>query len=475
MPARDPGQAPPSDLGLSAAVRAWPATAPAPEVRARVVATVTSPATRAATVGREWPGGSDLEGVATRSFSPAAALRWLVSLRWHAAAGQALAIAFAASVWRAELPFGPLAAFAALTALSNAAIVAWLRRAPAVGPGVVAAALALDVLSLTGSLALSGGASNPFASLYLVLVAIAALVLERRRSAAVFGLCVAGYAALALGATGQAPPGAEAARLHAPALGLTALALALVLTRFSRALRERQDAFLRAQRAATRAETVASLGTLAAGAAHELGSPLGTIALAANELEASMLAGDAGQALDDARLIRDEVERCRAIVQRMGARAGAPSGEAPAWLSAPALCDEVLAALPPSGRARVVARPGEGPRFALPPRALAQSLACLVQNALEADAEGPVLLRVERSGGAVRFVVEDEGPGLPPALLERLGEPFVTTKPPGRGMGLGVFLCAAFAEACRGELRFESSPGRGTRATLELPAAQGLP
>lgn len=426
-------------------------------------------------MGSEWSATFGIGGVAARAFSPAVALRWLVSLRWHAVAGQALALAFAAGVLRAELPFGALAAVAALTALSNVAIAVWLRRAPAVGADVVALALVLDVLSLTGLLGLSGGASNPFVSFYLVLVALAALVLEPRRSAVIFGLCTAGYAALALGATGPVPLGLEAARLRAPALGLTALALALVLSRFSRALRERQDAFLRAQRSAARAETVASLGTLAAGAAHELGSPLGTIALAANELEASMLSGDAEQALDDARLIRDEVERCRAIVQRMGARAGAPSGEVPAWLSAAALCDEVLAALPPAGRARVVARPGEGSRFALPPRALVQSLACLVQNALEADEAGAVLLRVERSDGTVRFVVEDEGPGMPPALLERLGEPFLTTKPPGRGMGLGVFLCAAFAEACRGELRFESSPGRGTRATLELPAARGLP
>ncbi len=469
------GVAPRSDTGPSAGLPAWPSAAPSPGASLRVVVAATSPTAGVASSGDERPAAAGADGVAARAFSPAVALRWLVSLRWHAAAGQALALAFGASVWRANLPFGPLAAIAALTALSNAAIAVWLRRSPAVAADVVAVVLALDVLSLTGLLGLTGGVSNPFASLYLVLAALAALVLGHRRSAAILGLCVAGYAALALGVRGPAPPWVEAARLRAPALGLTALALTIVLTRFSRALRERQDAFLRAQRSAARAETVASLGTLAAGAAHELGSPLGTIALAANELEASMLAGDAGQALDDARLIRDEVERCRAIVQRMGARAGAPSVEASAWLSAPALCDEILAALSPSGRARVVARPGEGLRFALPPRALVQSLTCLVQNALDADAGGAVLLRVERAGAALRFVVEDEGPGLPPALLERLGEPFLTTKPPGRGMGLGVFLCAAFAEACRGELRFESSPGRGTRATLELPAAMGLP
>jgi two-component system, sensor histidine kinase RegB len=415
-----------------------------------------------------------IEGVAARAFSPAVALRWVVSLRWHAVAGQASAVAIAVGALHVDLAVGPLAALVALTALSNAALSAWLRRSPAIAPGVVAAVLALDVLSLTALLALSGGASNPFATLYLVLVAIAALVLDHARAGAIFGLCAAGYAALALGASGAPPPGAEAVRIYGtgPALGVSALALAIVFARLSRALREQQDAFWRAQRAAARAETVASLGTLAAGAAHELGSPLGTIALVANELEAS-IPDELGQALEDARLIRDEVERCRAIVQRMGARAGAPSGEAPALLGAAALCEEVVGALPPSGRARVVARPGEGPPFALPPRALAQSLASLVQNALEADAGAgsPVILRVEREGDRVRFVVEDEGAGMPRALLERLGEPFLTTKPPGRGMGLGVFLCSAFAEVCRGELRFESEPGRGTRATLDLPAA----
>jgi two-component system, sensor histidine kinase RegB len=417
------------------------------------------------------------EGVAERTVSPGVALRWIVKLRWHAAGGQALVIGLAACVLRLELPLASLAALVALTALSNVALAVWLRREPVAGASLVASLLCLDALSLTALLALSGGASNPFATLYLVHIAVAAFVLERRWLLSVFTLCAAGYVALLLGVRGPAP-GGEVARPHGTwaALGATGLAVALVVSRLSHALRERQDALARAQRAATRAETVASLGALAAGAAHELNTPLGTIALVSNELEFS-IRDDPEQALADARLIRDEVERCRAIVQRMSVRAGGPAVEPASAATASAVLERVVEALSPAERARVVARAGADAPFALPLQALVQALTGLVQNALEASREGAggVLLLSEMRDGRVRFVVDDEGPGMPPLLLDRLGEPFLTTKPPGKGTGLGIFLCSAFADACRGELRFESSPGRGTRATLELPVAPGPP
>jgi two-component system sensor histidine kinase RegB len=99
-----------------------------------------------------------------------------------------------------------------------------------------------------------------------------------------------------------------------------------------------------------------------------------------------------------------------------------------------------------------------------------QVLLSLVRNAFDAtDASRPVVLAVNEDHGMFSFVVEDEGPGMTADVLRRAGEPFYTTKPAGRGMGLGLFLARMFAERCGGSLSLQT--GRGTRATLSLPVS----
>ena len=114
--------------------------------------------------------------------------------------------------------------------------------------------------------------------------------------------------------------------------------------------------------------------------------------------------------------------------------------------------------------------PGVPASVVVPVRGLVQSLGNLVRNAMEAG--GPVdavRLRVRTVAERVHFDVEDSGVGIPQETLARVGEPFFSTKAPGKGMGLGLFLAHAFAERWRGRLALESEPGRGTRASLELP------
>jgi two-component system sensor histidine kinase RegB len=112
-------------------------------------------------------------------------------------------------------------------------------------------------------------------------------------------------------------------------------------------------------------------------------------------------------------------------------------------------------------------------RLVGPPRALADALRGLLKNALQASAPGaPVILRLEAApGGQVRATVVDRGGGMPPEVLARVGEPFFTTKVPGEGMGLGLFLTRALAEQLGGTLHITSVPGKGSEARLELPAA----
>jgi two-component system sensor histidine kinase RegB len=136
------------------------------------------------------------------------------------------------------------------------------------------------------------------------------------------------------------------------------------------------------------------------------------------------------------------------------------------------LRDAVLPALGEERAARLRWRdPGKELSVRVPRQAFAQVLVNLVRNAFEAsDDEQPVELTVERSGPAVRFTVRDQGHGMTRELLARAQEPFFTTKQAGQGLGLGLFLASALAEQLGGRLSVDSTPDRGTTASVEVPA-----
>jgi two-component system sensor histidine kinase RegB len=246
------------------------------------------------------------------------------------------------------------------------------------------------------------------------------------------------------------------------------------VSRVASALQTREHELFELQRSAVRHEKLASLSTLAAGAAHELGTPLGTIALVAKELEHGLARGvDAAELTRDAQLIRQEVERCRAILQQMAARAGEGAGEMLAQVSVGGVEQGLSETLGKSAELVRYERSGPVSELVAPKGLLVQVLANLVRNAIDAQCESGSLelvrvvshLEVERAA----FEVSDYGPGIAPAAMNRVGEPFFTTKPAGRGLGLGVFLARAFAERMGGQLTLSARPGGGTIARLTLP------
>jgi two-component system sensor histidine kinase RegB len=411
---------------------------------------------------------------------PAVTVRWISRLRWGSVIAESATLALAVGALHVPLATASLAAVIAATALSNAALDLWPRAGRPIGNVTIGVVLLADTALLTTLLYFSGGPWNPFTSLYLVYVTLAALSLGMGWATAVVVAAASGYALLFHAHVPVAVLEHEhhlgaglPAHLQAMwvAFAVTGTLIAYFVSRVASALRERDAQLAQAQRVAARNEKLVSLSTLAAGAAHELGTPLSTIAVVANELERGLLREGLGWS-EDARLIRSSVERCRGIVLQMSGRSAEGLGEVPQRASIDAVVDDLRQrmAFDPPGRLDVEIDRRVPGRVAVPREGLVQALGFLVRNAIDASApRDSIRLRVFIEEGRLRFDVEDRGSGIATEILERLGEPFFTTKPTGEGMGLGVFLARAFAERWHGRLAIDSMAGRGTRATIEIP------
>lgn len=407
-------------------------------------------------------------------------LPWLVQLRWEALVGQFATILVARYALGIPLELQALLAVLAVEVLTNLLLEAYARRAsvPLSPAGerrarrLEGAVLALDSLLLTALLYFSGGVVNPFATFFIVHVVLAAVLLGARYAYFVSALSFACLWFLYL----VHEPLAELE--HHPALrlaglvvslGLTAAITTFFVTRVTRALARRSRELEEQRARRERAERLESLGTLAAGAAHELSTPLSTIAVVAKELEIRLADADE-EVIADARLVRSEVARCRRILDRLRLESGEQVGEAEVSFAPQELCARALADLAGAERVEVhVALAAAELRFRGPRESLALALRALLSNALDASGEEAVELEVERAGNDLVLTVLDRGEGMDPERVRRAGEPFFTTKAPGEGLGLGLFLARSVFERLGGGLELASAPGRGTRAWVRLP------
>ena len=403
-------------------------------------------------------------------------LSWLLRLRWGALFGQLAVILGVHLGLGLPQRLGPLFATVAVGAASNAALGLWTRRRERPIPeGLTWAVMALDVVLLTVLLELSGGASNPFSALYLVHIALAAVVLREGWTWALTVLAVACFGELFVGA--PAHHHIHDMRMHLEgmwaAFALAAGFIVYFVQRVTRALAAREAELVSARAASARHDKLTALATLAAGAAHELSTPLSTIAVVARELERHLeRAGQETSSLEDVRLIREQVARCRDILARMASDAGASQGESLVMLAPAALVEQALEALPGRERVLIEVDPrAREERELVSAHSFSQVIRGVVKNALQASASGaPVRLGLVREPHMWRLTVEDSGTGMAPEVLARAGEPFFTTKAPGEGMGLGLFLTRALLEQLGGQLVLDSTPGKGTRVTLTWPA-----
>ncbi len=410
--------------------------------------------------------------------TPGTVSQWLVRLWRSTAALDILVVVTAFLLPAGTFPLRRLAPLLAATAfihLERASRRVGARPTPRL---MTVLHLLLQVALLTGLLELSGGPSNPFSVIYVVQISLAAVTLGLGGAATVGGWVALCYGLLISWHLEELVP--DHHRLidfptHLFTMWLALATMAELAAHFigaaSRAVARREVELASMRDQATRTERLVSLTTLAAGAAHELSTPLATIAVASKELERALTRSVVPDAcVADARLIREEVDRCQLILDQMSGRAGGSAAEASETVHIDTVLADVKARLTSdlAGRLSTSANPTLT-TIVVPRAGLVQVLLSLIKNAFDATRGGDqVTLEVSADGGLFTFVVQDGGHGMSGDTLRRAGEPFYTTKEPGRGLGLGVFLARAFAERCGGSLSLRSD--RGTVAVLTLPA-----
>jgi two-component system sensor histidine kinase RegB len=397
-------------------------------------------------------------------------------------ASQTTAILLAKHLLQDELSIGPLLFLVAFGALSNLALMVRLWRPEPVRPSLPGLVLGLDILLLTGLLCGSGGAANPFTAIYLVHITLAAVVMRGLWAWGLGLMSVTGFALLFfwnvhVHSLAHMDHGGEGGlSLHLigmwVAFAITAGLIAAFVGRVTEALRQRDDELTAFRDLHARQSRLAALTTLAAGVAHELATPMGTIAVAAKELQrtAEGMGSQASSLAEDAALIREEVGRCRRILDQMAGPSGSTVGEPLQVLAWAGMEADLTEGLSEEDRTRLVFLWPATPFGPLPRRGLARALRAVIANALEATpAPGQVKVLAAMEQGSWRLEITDQGSGMTPEVLSRAGEPFFSTKPAGSGMGLGLFLARTFAEQLGGELRVDSRLGHGTRVQLVLP------
>lgn len=409
-------------------------------------------------------------------------LQTLVRLRWLAVAGQSLAVIGVYFGLGFPLSIGSCFALIALSAWLN--IVLRLRHPASqrVSPPYATALLAYDTLQLAGLLYLTGGLANPFGILFLVPVMVSASVLPVANTILLSGLVVA--CAVLLMLFHQPLPWYPQTQLALPliyiagvfaALSASIAFMAIYAWRIAEEARQMSRALAATELVLAREQHLSALDGLAAAAAHELGTPLGTIAVVAKELLNAANPDDPH--LDDVKLLKTQADRCRAILATLTSL-GERGDALLARLPLEQLVEEVVApyrhfdkivsvSVAPSGEDGSPAPVGQRNP------AILYGLGNLIENAVD-FARSRVDIDARWTQDEVVITIADDGPGFAADMLQRLGEPYVTSRHSSSvsneefGLGLGFFIAKTLLERSGATLRASNKQGSESGAVVRL-------
>ncbi|WP_374762843.1 ActS/PrrB/RegB family redox-sensitive histidine kinase [Yunchengibacter salinarum] len=403
----------------------------------------------------------------------------LVSIRWVAVAGQALSLLFVSYGLGFHVRLDLTLPLVALSALLNLVLHVRLPRNSRLTELNATLQLGFDLLHLAALVYLTGGLANPFAVLLLAPTSVSASMLGRRSTILLVLLslilltCMA-FTPFPLPWDGPPP---DIPRLYLVGLWV-GLAFAMVFlaaytARVGREGRHRARALSATQIALEREQQLSALGALAAAAAHELGTPLGTITMTVSDLrDAARDSNDAfaAQALPDLDLIAQQTRRCRDILTRISQQGRTGSEDHFRHISLETLVREAGAPLEHAG---VTLHYGGDPQA----RGMAvlrrseqiHALRNIVENAVS-FAASRVDIEMGMAGDRVDLRISDDGPGFDPTIVRQLGEPYVSHREGAHGetggLGLGLFIAKTLLERTGGKVRFERAPGGGAQVRV---------
>ncbi len=391
----------------------------------------------------------------------------LVRLRWLAIVGQTTAVLAVYYGFEFKLPILACLAVIALSAWLNIALRLRFHMTQRLEPDRAAWMLAFDIAELSVLLFLTGGLQNPFAFLFLGPVLISATALPPRYTLMLGGFAI--LCATVLVFVHYPLPWDSSDPLELPPIYMIGVWLSILLAigyigvyawQITEEARQLVDALAATELVLAREQHLSQLDGLAAAAAHELGTPLSTISVIAKELERA-IASDAPHG-DDVRLLREQAQRCRDILGKLTALSA--SGEPFDRMPLSTLIEEVVAphrnfgvnidvALPPGER-------GSEPVGARNP-AILYGLGNLLENAVD-FAQARVEVGAIWSGYDVAVTISDDGPGFAAEIIDRIGEPYVTSRRRkdadihATGLGLGLFIAKTLLERSGATLAFEN-------------------
>lgn len=404
-------------------------------------------------------------------------MQQLITLRWIAVLGQIATIYVVVMGFGVPLPLNYMVPVLGGLIAFNVVGMLRLTLAPEVSNTELLVAMLVDLAALTAQLYLTGGATNPFVFLYLVQVTLGAVLLKPWSTwmlVIVTTLCLMLLAAAGRPLTLPLDHGNGLASLYLQGMlicfALNASLQVVFITRINGNLRRRDARLADLRQRAAEEEHIVRMGLLASGAAHELGTPLATMAVILGDWRHMRPFKDDPQLLQEIGDMQASVARCKSIVGGILLSAGEARGDAPAQTTVRTFLDDLVAEWRRTRgfdeQLRYQNDFGADLRI-VSDSALKQMICNVLDNALEA-ARRTIALRVRRDADALVLEITDDGPGFAPPMLARFGKPYQSSK--GRpGGGLGLFLVVNVARTLGGTVSAENRPEGGARVTLRLP------
>ncbi|HLZ84580.1 MAG TPA: ActS/PrrB/RegB family redox-sensitive histidine kinase [Caulobacteraceae bacterium] len=410
-------------------------------------------------------------------------MRTLIALRVACVVGELVMLAVVWKVLHWPFPASTCLGLVAASAAMNLALSlspAARREAKSWETG---AQLAFDLVQMTALIALTGGLANPFALLIIAPVTVSGRALPPREAVAFCLLAISAAVILAFAAHAPWAPGAAASDFQAYRTArLVAMLIAIVFTTgyasWSSAETARRELALNiTETVLAREQRLSALGALAAAAAHELGTPLATIAIVATELARE---APEGPMRDDAELLVEQAKRCRDILKRL-AETPERRDAVHERLSLLQFVREIIEPHAGHREVRVEALVTGPPGIAAPDLwrrpEMIHAISAFVENAFD-FARSEILLTARFDVDYVAIEVRDDGPGFSPAIMARLGEPYVTSRPGAEGsrtghvgMGLGFFIAKTLLERTGARVSFSNGARGGAIVTARWPRA----